>query len=394
MVRGGYMKKSEFNLFEVLVLVAIVLVTILTFFEDFASFAGFAGKIQNILMFAGFFFDFFFTVEFLARLYYARFDKGIRYYILHGYGWIDFFASIPLLMLSSGPQVAGYFFASAGGIGVGITATFFSLLKLIKIIRIARVLRLLRILKIFKTIKYTDTTMAQRHISKVITIGVTIVVLVLFITTGLMEFSNLKSMYDPSHNSKVTTFAYIEKKSTTQKDERKLVENLTSMDALHNVLLISLKGKILYSRAQLQQDLRNINPADYDHFSNNGLDVYFDTRIENELQSKSQSKDILIFYFVILFLIVGYLVLYSPHFALTITDPIKIMKRGMTERDYNLEVKIPGLFESDEIYELAESYNDHYLPLKDRNKDSQASSGLSLSEADMDDIFELDTEDD
>jgi hypothetical protein len=49
-----------------------------------------------------------------------------------------------------------------------------------------------------------------------------------------------------------------------------------------------------------------------------------------------------------------------------ISDPIHVMKRGMSESDYNLEVRIPAEHADDDVFELAALYNSVYLPLKDR----------------------------
>ncbi len=373
--------RTKLNIFEVLVFLAILLVTVFTFFEDYAILTGMSIEIQTILMLIGFGFDFFFTVEFLARLYYARFDKGVSHYLVHGYGWVDFLASVPLVMFNSGPHAVAFVMYATGVVDLEISATFLTLLKLIKIIRIARVLRLLRILKIFKMIKYTDSNMAQRHISKIITIGVSITVLVLFASTIALEYTDLRRSYDPSYSNKVTTFESIKKKLSSQKE---LAASLKSLDALHNVILVTNNKKIVYSRTSPAADIATIPIHDYAVMSGNGLDVFFDTRQENDAFAKNMAKDFLIFYFIILFLIIGYLVFYSPHFALTITDPIKIIKRGISDRDYNLEVIVPELYESDEVYELANEYNEQFLPMKDRARESR-NEKINLLDDDADD---------
>ena len=47
-----------------------------------------------------------------------------------------------------------------------------------------------------------------------------------------------------------------------------------------------------------------------------------------------------------------------------IIDLIYIMNKGFRDKDYNLQVKIRDEYKEDEIFELAEQYNDVWLPLK------------------------------
>ena len=77
------------------------------------------------------------------------------------------------------------------------------------------------------------------------------------------------------------------------------------------------------------------------------------------------------FFIAILLSVLAYLLLYSPRFALGITDPIHVMKRGMEESGYNLEVKIPARQADDDVFELARLFNTVFLPLKDRESGEQ-----------------------
>ena len=64
--------------------------------------------------------------------------------------------------------------------------------------------------------------------------------------------------------------------------------------------------------------------------------------------------------------VLAFLFIYAPRFALQISDPIHVMRRGMSESDYNLEVLVPPERAQDDVFELAALYNSVYLPLKDR----------------------------
>ena len=78
---------------------------------------------------------------------------SIRIAVFKRRGWVDLAASVPLILLNSGPAVLAL---AAGGVSVLGLGGILNVLKVIKAIRIARILRLLRVLKIFKQIKYAD----------------------------------------------------------------------------------------------------------------------------------------------------------------------------------------------------------------------------------------------
>ena len=87
-------------------------------------------------------------------------------------------------MFNSGPTVfgliAGVPFSALGG--------DLNVLKVIKAIRIARILRFLRVLKIFRQIKHTESVMAQRHLTKIAGIAVSVFVF------SLLGFSIVQSL--------------------------------------------------------------------------------------------------------------------------------------------------------------------------------------------------------
>jgi hypothetical protein len=156
------MEEKKQGFLEVVVMAAILLVLVQTVLEDAAVLAGWPWNIRRALVFTGFGFDLFFTVEFLVRFYLAVSRGKVRGYLFRERGWIDFFASVPLLMFNSGPMAASLLFSGSLAMGAG---GILNLLKVIKAIRIARVLRLLRFVKIFREIKYVDSPMAQRHVA-------------------------------------------------------------------------------------------------------------------------------------------------------------------------------------------------------------------------------------
>ena len=107
------------SVLESIVIAAILLVLVQTFLEDFAVLIGWSWDIRKVLLFAGFFFDLFFTVEFLARLYAAVYNGRGATYFFRERGWIDFAASIPLLLLSSGPAVLALLTGGSAAFALG-----------------------------------------------------------------------------------------------------------------------------------------------------------------------------------------------------------------------------------------------------------------------------------
>ncbi len=362
--------------FEGVITVAILLVIVQTFLDDFSVVVKWGEDHRRVLLFTGFCFDFFFTVEFLVRLYNAILRRRVAFYIVHEKGWIDFLASIPLLMFSSGPPILAYLLREAAFLQAG---AILNMLKLVKAIRIARILRLLRIVKLFKNIKYADSPMAQRHIAKIITISITTIVLSMF----------AYSIIDQRVETIGADAAVIERQhqfvSSLNAGDPKAV--LNSIDpAREDLLLVKKNGEVLYSRYDKDYIKTQFKPGDFILHREGEVEVFFDRRAVSLVVERNQSWQSLFFFVVVLLLVFTYLIVYSPHFAITVTDPIHVMRRGLEENDYNLEVRVPAIYRGDDIFRMAELYNDEYLPLKDRNRESVEAAGPELK---LDDIREI-----
>ncbi len=366
------------KLLESLVTVVILLVIVQTFLDDFSIITGWTQEARKILMFTGFMFDLFFTIEFLTRLYNGLTRRRAFYYLVHERGWIDFLASVPLLIFSSAPPLLFYLFGGAAVVGLG---GILNILKLIKAIRVARILRLLRILKIFRKIKYTNSRMNQRHLAKVITISVTVIVFAFFGYSVLTELVGSIGPSSISEKREEKVISLLERGGVSSEISTRQIELFED-----EVLLVKRGGEAVFTRYNQDYFSQNFTIGDYSYVKNGEWEIFMDRRMDNQVQEKNQSWQALFFFVMVILLFIFYLVVYSPHFAITVTDPIHVMKRGLDEKDYNFAVKIPETYQDDDIFELSNLYNEVYLPLKDRNQDTEEQTDLQID--DIADIFE------
>ncbi len=363
---------------ENFVIVAIILVLVQTFVEDFAVLAGWSWSVRRALLFTGFAFDIFFTIEFLTRLYFSFVNRRTGTYFWYERGWIDLLASIPLLLLSSGPAVLAYWSGTATIVGFG---AILNVLKVVKAIRIARILRLLRVLKIFARIRHTESAMAQRHVAKISTVAVTVVVVTILAMTvlfGVLDTPSLETVYQEQTVRVLRTIDDIQPEGDSGKAA---LSELADLEPA--LLLVQRDGHTLYSRYENDLYDSDFGPTDYGYGESGGLRVFFDLTPLNQEQSRSN----LLYFVIIGLLVLAFMLYYSPHFALTVSDPLHIMRRGMSEKGYNLEIKIPPLYEEDEVYRLGQLFNEVYLPLKDRTSAADEPEVLDLKFDDIKDIL-------
>lgn len=366
---------------ENIVLVAILLVLAQTLLEDLATLLDWQVGARRALLVAGFVFDLFFTIEFLVRAYNATRYRALGDYIWTERGWIDLLASVPLLMLNSGPAMLGLL---AGGVSVAGVGGILNVLKVVKAIRIARVLRLLRVLKIFRRIKNADSVMAQRHVATISAMSVSIFVFVLLVLAAGGAIVTVEEMDTTYQRQAVAAVEYIEAERLAEPGrERALARFAETASA---VLTVEQGGEVRYSRYDQETFDRFFEASDYAFIESDGVAVYLDLRPINREQAADNLR-----YFLIIVAIIGVLVfLYSPHFAMTVTDPIHVMRRGMAEPGYSLEVKIPRDYRADDVYQLARLYNRSFLPMKDREnaaKDASEGGTTNLSMGDFSDLF-------
>ncbi len=369
---------SVTSFLESLVIAAILLVLVQTFLEDFAVISGWTVEIRNKLFLAGFFFDLFFTIEFLTRLYNAIMEGRVGRYLSVERGWIDFLASVPLLMFNSGPFAVTLL--TGQGIAVGLGGIL-NLLKVIKAIRIARILRFLRIVKIFRRIKNVSSPMAQRHVASITAISVTVLVLSLLFFTAFSSSLHWDGLDTAFAEQQQAVAEHLDENKDDPADFVYALETLRK--TYSNLLIVKYRGQTLYSRYSDSYYQGFFAPGDYTYLRKDDLALFFDQRP----YVSQLSRESILFFVIVILVVLSYLLIYSPHFALTVSDPIHVMRRGLEEPNYNLEVRIPQKYETDDVFQMAELYNEKYLPLKDRTQNKEGQSLIDLDMADVSHIF-------
>jgi hypothetical protein len=390
---GGSMERKtvqkENVALENLVIFMILLVLVQTVLEEVAILMDWPVSWRNILIFTGFGFDVFFTFEFVIRLGFAR--KPMDYF-LRERGWLDFLASVPLLIFNSGILFVTLIWypdyvieSQVGG---------FSLLKLVKAIRIARIFRLLRILKAFRRIKYADSPMAQRHLTKILATAISTFILFYFFAQSFVGVIGAPSFEQTIKTSFQDSARQIER---LYQDDNFRVSDGILLDN-HNLVLIN---EYTSTRDDNNKEVLTLKNTWYSRYSNSDyqnkwtpsnthtirntevldslgepLRIYFFSLKPLQME---QSVNSLILFALIIALIVIFMLSYSPHFALTVTDPINVMKRGFEEQDFNYEVAIPKGYRKDEIFKLAKGYNEDYLPMKDRKAREEGGSVIDIN---------------
>ena len=365
------MKNRFFAAMENIVIVAILLALAQTFMEELIILTDETWALRKIFIFTGLGFDLFFTLEFLLRTWNALLNKRFRRYFLQENGWVDFAASIPLLVFSSIPEalavLSGAAFTGAG--------TLIGTLKVVKTVRLARMLRLLRALKLFRHIRFANSAMAQRHTVRLATIITSTFVVAAMLLGAAFTF--------------LPGFGIEEIWEMEQKIIRKELQDdppwmaspslAKTWGKTHpSVLLIKNQGVTLYT-IDNEYLRRNFGPGDYLYFTSDEREIWLDQRPA----AVTQSRINLTAFLSVLILMIAVIALYGPHFAMTVSDPVNVMLKGFKVKSFNSEVKIPDEFAHDDIFILADAYNESYLLLKEKGEVA----ALDISMEDISDLL-------
>lgn len=406
------LSKTEANdlgpLLENIIIVAIVLVLVVTLVDEIAILSDWSINTKRVLLMLSFFFDLFFSIEFVIRLLKTSKHGAARHYFMHQRGWIDLISSWPLLLLNSGPEFLIYFFPDIFTGSEGSLA-FFGTIKVVKAIRVTRILRLLRMVKILGKIQNTNSYMANRHIAVISTTAVMSIIITFaaFSFSGYLGFQEIEKAQNSFYSKLVDNIAMIKQRTTAnmtqdrpvkadQADIQNTKEIVTSMfyemnEEESHLVQIYYKNELLLSNYTREYLISHFYMFPERPLKQRFHDPHIHTIVKDDFfiavnlrpVYKEKTRVQLLVFIAILLMILAFMTLYTRHFVQNVSDVVHVMKRGFKEPDFNLEVKIKSDFEEDEIFQLAKEYNEQWLPLKQQNKEKindESTGGLTLND--------------
>ena len=342
---------------EGLLFILIILVIFETYGEDLAVFLNLNVGIRRALLLAGFCFDVIFSIEFISRLILSGKRGGMGKYLAREGGVIDFLASLPLLIFSSGPLLfmtflsegTGFTLPVVGSIGLMAVGNL-RFLKIVKTIRIIRIFRLIRAMKLFGKIK-TRYLMTPRYVAGPIIIVIAISVAALF---GFSFLEN-EQVIQP----KAEEVSRILSSFVAMEDDADFDLLFSDADSL---LMIQSDGKTVYRNIEsgifeelyLNDDYYNVEVGPYV--------LYLDNK---DVKRTHALINMMVFDIIIAFIIIM-TTLYRRFFNRHIASPVNVMYRGFNTKDYSTPVRIQENRKDFEMYQLAEQYNKKWLPIKRR----------------------------
>ncbi len=342
------MKEKSYlgNVFESFIVFFILLVILETLFEEYALFMDYSAQIRTYLLIAGFGFDLLFSIEFFVRLFFAARRGGATGYILREGGFIDFVASLPLLVFHSGPLMWMTFFSGEAGFITVLGSLSF--LKIVKVIRVTRTLRFVRALKIFGKLRQKHI-LTSKYVARMVSLAVLIIVL------ALIGFAFVERGEVLQSGSEET-----EKLLTNYLEENPEPDFEALLHGSETVLFIEQETTPVYSRVSERDFKKYYLTDDYTVSRISGYSVYFSRK---DLQKTRSFINLLAFSMIIGIIIVAS-TLYRLYFNRHISGIVMVMLRGFRSAEYSTPVRIARKKMEFETYQLAEQYNRKWLPVK------------------------------
>ncbi len=384
---------------ENFIIVSIILVLVITFLDEYAILARWDLTSRKYLALLSFIFDFIFSVEFGARMTKTSRHSAAGHYFFYERGWVDLLSSVPLLLLNSGPEFLIQFFPEMFHIHGGELG-FFSTMKVVKAIRITRILRFLRMIKFLGKIQNANSHMANRHIAVISTISIMSVIIVFAVVTvtGVLGFTSWEKqqirLYSQLFKNLETITGQLPSddpsaEKTVKDTIGKLFYQLGPEDS--QILQIYYKESLIlsqYTEDYLEKTFHYLPDksallkfGDIHTYRIQSGDFILYLNLYPLYEEKARVH---IFLFIMIVVVIfAMMTIYTRHFVQSISDPIHIMDKGFSDPNFNLEVKIQKAFAEDEIFDLAEEFNEKWLPKKmqEKEQDSQnETGGLTLDD--------------
>jgi len=345
------------RILESLIFILIILVIFQTYGEELAIFLNLGVGIRKYLLMASFCFDAIFSVEFIARLIVSgRRGKTGRYLLREG-GIIDFLASLPLLILSSGPLFFMTYLAGGrgivipvvGGLGIGAVSKI-RFLKIFKTIRIIRIFRFIRAMKLLGKVK-TRYVMTPRYV------GAPVLIVIAVCVAALIGFTYLE-------DERII-------RPKAEEVRAVLASSMEVEDPENLHLFFSESRSLLFIEADGETVLQNIDPGvfessyfndDYYVVEMGEYEVYLDRKDVKRAHALINMTVFDIIIAAINFITTIYRRFFNRHVA----SATSVMLRGYKTTEYSTPVRIQENRRDFEIYQLAEQYNKKWLPIKRR----------------------------
>ncbi|HBS04907.1 MAG TPA: hypothetical protein DEA96_08085 [Leptospiraceae bacterium] len=339
--------------FEIIILIMIFLAICHLCIEELAILLAWDSSTHRDLILGAFAFDLIFSLEFLGRTIVSLKEGRFLLYFPRQRGWIDFISSVPLAVLVSGPAIYLLFLSPDGQIEH--LPQYMVLLKTAKAVRVTRALRLIRMLRIVGPVQYTESQMTNHHVATVATITVTTLIFSVFLLQ-LLPVSPVPghAAYKSEVKHRLESYLADETRQKYEKPNATLFE--TAFPAI--VYLKDSSGQVLYQRKE--------SVPDWSPSVDLALSEGFTASLSYFQADANLALLILCLLAIILFLLVGYVLLYGRLFVQSVAEPVYMMDRGLRQWNYNLTIPEIKDRPQDEISKLANIYNRRWLPLKER----------------------------
>jgi len=264
-------------------------------------------------------------------------------------GWLDILASVPPLALASAPLAGRLLLGQA-------SAPLLQTAGLLAAAPVARLLRVLRPARLPGRLLRPDARTARRHASLLTLLATALLAL------GLIGFT-LAGPRLPGLEAELAL--------AQRRNAEKLLEAAGRPQGLEqalpelpqgSLLVLRQRGAVLYSRLPDEAYAREFAAGDYRYLRFGDLELFFDDRA----RTRESAAESLLFQVLTLLLLLAHMLFYAGNFTRTLTDPLRVMRRGLAEPGFNLQVRLPKKHRDEEVFRLAAEYNERYLPLKER----------------------------
>jgi len=335
-----------------IVILAVIATVAQAVLENLAMILGRPWQERYLLLLVGFGLDVFFTAEFLTRFYAATLHRRLGRYLLRERGWVSFIASVPVVVLFSGPAVIA---AVIGGVPLSGLAGAFGAAAAFRIVALLRVLRLL---PVFVGGRDSGVLTTRRHGGLAGSLAVHAIVLIAVGATLWGSFLDPHGVERNAERRYDAVLQYLARHELHISENHGELEQIAGLEPA--VLMVRSGERTAYSRFDNTYYRRRFGPVDFGYMEEGSLGVFFDLRQLNA--TVAQGTVVYLMMVVAVVALIG--VVYQGRFARSVVRPLVTVRRGLEDQEYSREVEIPNRYASEEPFRVARAYNETVLPLK------------------------------